>query len=148
MKSAASTVDAYLAELPAERREELAAVREVILRHLPEGYLEGMGFGMIGYVVPLARYPKTYNQQPLVYAALGAQKHYHALYLMSVYRDSAAEARLRHAFAEAGLKLDFGKSCIRFRKAADLPLEAIGALLAETPPDAFIAAYEASRAKR
>ena len=38
-----------------------------------------------------------------------------------------------------------GKSCIRFRKPEDLPLETIGELVASTPVDAFIAQYEASR---
>ena len=145
MKSAASTVEEYLAELPAERRKSLAAVREVILRNLPVGYHEGMSFGMIGYAIPLERYPNTCNQQPLAYAALAAQKNYHALYLMSVYQDGAAEAKLRAAFAAAGLKLDFGKSCIRFKRAEDLPLAAIGELIAATPPEAHIAAYEAAR---
>jgi hypothetical protein len=147
MKSTATTVEEYLAELPAEKRESLATVREVILRNLPEGYRESMSFGMIGYGIPLERYPDTYNKQPLSYAALAAQKHYNALYLMSVYQGGEAEQRLRKAFAAAGLKLDIGKSCIRFRKPEDLPLEAIGELIAMTPPEAFIAVYEAARRK-
>jgi len=134
-----------LAELPPERRETLARVREVIVRNLPAGYRESMSFGMISYGIPLERYPNTYNKQPLAYAALAAQKNYNALYLMSAYQDSDAEAQLRAAFAEAGLKLDMGKSCIRFKRAEDLPLPAIGELIAATPPEAHIAAYEAAR---
>lgn len=134
-----------MAELPPERRETLARVREVIVRNLPAGYRESMSFGMISYGIPLERYPNTYNKQPLAYAALAAQKNYNALYLMSAYQDSDAEAQLRAAFAEAGLKLDMGKSCIRFKRAEDLPLPAIGELIAATPPEAHIAAYEAAR---
>ena len=29
---------------------------------LPDGYVEGIGYGMIGWVVPLERYPDTYNK--------------------------------------------------------------------------------------
>jgi hypothetical protein len=147
MKSNATTVDEYLAELPPDRRETLARVREVILRNLPEGYRESMAFGMIGYGIPLERYPDTYNKQPLGYVALAAQKNYNALYLLSVYQDSEAEQQLRRAFDDAGLKLDIGKSCIRFKRAEDLPLPAIGELVAATPPAAHIAAYEAARKK-
>ena len=66
-RSEAATVDAYLAELPPERREAIAAVRSVVLDNLPAGYEEVMQFGMIGYVVPFSTVPKTYNGQPLQY---------------------------------------------------------------------------------
>jgi hypothetical protein len=144
-KSTATTVDGYLAELPPERRAVIAAVREVILGHLPAGYEEALAFGMIGYGVPLSRYPVTYNRQPLGYVALAAQKNHYALYLMGVYADPAAEQALRDAFARAGKKLDCGKSCVRFGKLDDLPLEAIGAAVAHHDVDAYIALYEAAR---
>ena len=125
----------------------VSAVRDVVLRHLPEGYRESMSFGMIGYGIPLERYPTTYNKQPLAYAGLAAQKNYYALYLLGVYQGSEQERRLREAFAAAGKKLDMGKSCIRFKKLDDLPLDAIGQAIASTPPEAHIAQYEASRAR-
>jgi len=74
VKSAATTVRQYLAELPADRRTELSKVREVIVRNLPKGYEEGVAWGMISYTVPLERHPDTYNGQPLCYAALAAHK--------------------------------------------------------------------------
>lgn len=147
MRSNATTVDEYLAGLPPERRATLERVRDVIVRNLPEGYSESMSFGMISYGIPLERYPNTYNKQPLGYVALAAQKNYNALHLLSVYQDSEAEKQLRAAFDAAGLKLDIGKSCIRFKRAEDLPLPAIGELIAATPPAAHIAAYEAARKK-
>ena len=145
--SAAATVDEYLESLPPERRAVVSAVRDVILRNLPQGYRETMSFGMIGYGIPLERYPNTYNRQPLAYAALAAQKNHYALYLMSAYQDSDDEARLRRDFAEAGKKLDMGKSCIRFRALDDLPLDAIARAIAAVPPEEHIARYEASRRK-
>jgi hypothetical protein len=147
MRSTATTIEAYLAELPPERRAVIERVREVVNRHLPAGYGETLSFGMIAWGVPLERYPKTYNKQPLAYAALAAQKHYNALYLMSVYGNPAAEGKLRAAFDAAGLKFDFGKSCLRFRTAEDLPLDAIGELIAATSVEQHIAAYESARAR-
>ncbi|HEX6750055.1 MAG TPA: DUF1801 domain-containing protein [Longimicrobium sp.] len=144
-RSAAATVDEYLAELPEDRRAAISAVRDVIVRSLPEGYAEGMGYGMIGYTVPLERYPHTYNRQPLVLAGLAAQKNYYALYLMCAYEGSEHGRALRDAFRAAGKKLDMGKSCIRFRSLDDLPLEAIGRIIASLPPDEYIRWYEAAR---
>ena len=144
--SAAPTVDAYLAELPAERRAVVDAVRDVVRRGIPAGYDERMAFGMIGWCVPLARYPNTYNGQPLGYVALAAQKRHYALYLTCAYQDPAEALWLAAAFARAGKQLDMGKSCVRFQSLDDLPLDALAEFVARTPPDAFIAQYEAARA--
>jgi Domain of unknown function (DU1801) len=145
VKSNAATVGEYLNQLPEERRAILRQVREVIVSNLPEGYREAINWGMICYEVPLERYPHTYNGQPLSYVALAAQKNYYALYLMCAYQDSKQEKWLREGFRRAGLKLEMGKSCIRFRKTEDLPLETIGRVVASTLPDEFIHRYEASR---
>lgn len=147
-RSAASTVEEYLAELPEERRRVVSTVRDAVLHHLPEGYRESMAYGMIGYSVPLERYPVTYNGQPLSFAALAAQKNYYALYLTCVYGSPQRERELREAFAAAGKKLDMGKSCIRFKSADDLPLDAIGRIIASTPPEALIAQHEAVHGRR
>ncbi|HEY0995779.1 MAG TPA: DUF1801 domain-containing protein [Gemmatimonadaceae bacterium] len=146
-RSQASTVEEYLEELPPGRREVVAALRSLILTNLPAGYEEGIGFGMIGYGIPLADYPHTYNRQPLSCVALAAQKHYFALYLTCVYGDPERETWLRERFRGAGKKLDMGKSCIRFRSLDDLPLDAIAELVAGTPPARLIERYEAVKGK-
>jgi hypothetical protein len=146
-RSSATTVEHYLAELPAERRDVVSAVRDVVRRNLPRGFQERMNWGMISYELPLERYPNTYNGQPLSYAALAAQKNYYALYLMNAVQDSEQEAFLRDAFRKAGKKLDMGKSCLRFKRLDDLPLDAIARVVASTPPEKFIAQYEASRSR-
>jgi uncharacterized protein YdhG (YjbR/CyaY superfamily) len=143
--SKASTVAQYLAELPADRRAELAKVRAVVRKHLPAGFQEAMNWGMIAWELPLTRYPDTYNGQPLMYAALGAQKNYLALYLTGVYGNPVLSAMLEEGFRKAGKKPDMGKSCIRFQKAADLPLPVIGKIVARTTVAKFIAAHEAAR---
>ncbi|HEX6372273.1 MAG TPA: DUF1801 domain-containing protein [Longimicrobium sp.] len=144
--SKAETVEQYLQELPEDRRAVVSAVRDQVVRNLPAGYREAMGFGMITWGIPLEDYPDTYNGQPLGYAALAAQKNYYALYVMTPYQDPAQEQWLRDEFAKAGKKLDMGKSCLRFKKLEDLPLDVIGKLIASTPPAEFIAQYEKARA--
>ena len=146
-QSTATTVDEYLAELPADRREAIGAVRAVILQHLPRGYEENMQYGMIGYVIPLERYPVTYNGQPLAYAALASQKNYMSLYLMNIYGDEETERWFTDQYKATGRKLDMGKSCVRFRKLEDLPLELIGDAIARTTVADFIERYEVSRRK-
>ena len=144
-QSAAQTVTQYLAALPPDRREAIASVRTVILDHLPEGYAETMLYGMIGYVVPLKRYPVTYNRQPLSYAGLASQKQYMSLYLMNIYGDTETEQWFREEYLASGKKLDMGKSCVRFKKLEDLPLGLVGEAIARTPLAAFLERYEASR---
>lgn len=142
VSSPAATVADYLAALDPGRRSEVAAVRDLVNARLPSGYVEVMDHGMIGWVIPLADYPDTYNKQPLVYAALAAQKNACSLYLNCVYTSAERSERLRAAWAAAGKKLDMGKSCIRFKRAADLALDVVGDEIAATTPAGFIALYE------
>ena len=147
VSSAAKTVEAYLDEMPAERREVVSAVRDLVNRHVPQGYVETMNWGMISWEIPLARYPVTYNKQPLGYVALAAQKNHYALYLMCAYADSQNEKGLRDAYAKAGRKLDLGKCCLRFKKLDDLLQEEVGRIIASMPVEAYIAHYEAGRVR-
>ena len=142
----ANTAADYLAQLPPERRSVISAVRDVITKNLPAGYREAPGYGMITYTVPLERYPETYNGQPLCFVALAAQKNHYALYLMDVYHDPERARRLALEFERIGKRPDMGKSCIRFQRLEDLPLDAIGEVIAARSVDSFIASYEAARA--
>ena len=148
VSSKAETVADYLSSLPPDRRAEVERVRDMVNAALPPGYEEVMAYGMIGWILPLRAYPDTYNKQPLTYAALAAQKNAYSLYLTCAYADPAAAKRLQDAAAAKGRKLDMGKSCIRFKHADDLPLKAIAADIAATPPDEFIALYEKARGIR
>lgn len=142
MKSDLSTIEEYLASLPEDRRTVVSAVREVILRHLPEGYSECMQFGMIGYAIPLSRYPKTYNGQPLSYVALASQKNYISLYLMGVYCDQQTADWFRNQYLTRGMKLNMGKSCVRFKRLEELPLDLVGEAVALLTVDEYIERYE------
>ena len=135
----------YLAGLPDDRRSALSAVRKVILDNLPTGYREGISYGMIAYVIPLARYPDTYNGQPLTLAALASQKNYMSLYLMCVYHGTPIAAWFKDEFRKTGRKLDMGKSCIRFKRLEDLPLDLVGRTIARVSVQDYIAVYEKAR---
>jgi uncharacterized protein YdhG (YjbR/CyaY superfamily) len=147
VSSKAATPEAYLAELPAERRALVARVRDLVNANIPDGYSETVGWGMICWGIPLERYPDTYNGQPLGYAALAAQKNHYSLYLNCVYASEERTQRLKEAYAAAGKKLDMGKSCIRFKKASDLVEDALAEAIRSVPPDQFIAEYERIRAR-
>lgn len=64
---------------------------------------------------------------------------------MTVYGDAKQAAWLRDEFRKAGKRLDMGKACIRFKTADDLPLDAIGHVIASTPVEKYVAIYERSR---
>ena len=146
-RSSATTVEQYLAELPEERRAVLSQVRDVVRKNLPKGYEEAMNWGAITWQIPLLRYPKTYNGQPLAFVSLAAQKNYYALYLMCLYDGTDRVKRFAEEFRTAGKKLDMGKSCVRFKAVDDLHLPAIAKVIAETPPEKYIEFVEKSRAK-
>ena len=147
ISSQAQTVAEYLEALPEERRKVVAALRKVVKKHLAKGYVEQMEFGMIGYGIPLERYPNTYNKQPLSYIALAAQKNYYALYLMCLYSDDTRTKWFADAFKKAGKKLDMGKSCVRFTRLEDLPMDVIAQAVASVTPDEYIAIYESVKRK-
>ncbi|TQM80085.1 uncharacterized protein DUF1801 [Saccharothrix saharensis] len=142
-RSNAETVEEYLAELPEDRRATVAAVRRVVLDHLPEGYVEGMRWGMITYSVPLEVSGKTYNGQPLGYVSLASQKNYVSLYLMGVHGER--EQEFRAEFEATGRKLDMGKSCVRFKRLDDLPLDVIGREVARQGVVEFVAQVRAAQ---
>lgn len=148
MQSKASTVAKYLAELPAERRAAIQAVRQVILDNLPAGYEEGMMYGMIGYFVPHKLYPPGYHcdpRMPLGYASLASQKNYMSLYLFCAYCDAADGRWFRDAWTKAtGKKPDMGKSCVRFKSLDDVPLQVVGQAIKRMPVKKFIAFYESA----
>jgi uncharacterized protein YdhG (YjbR/CyaY superfamily) len=110
VQSKAATVKEYLDELPEDRREALSRVRKLIRKTAPAA-TEGMQYGMIGY-----------SLGPLLFS-LGSQKNYMALYVCDPAAVEAHRERLG--------KLNCGKGCIRFRELEDLPLDAIGDILAE-----------------
>jgi hypothetical protein len=151
MQSKATTVAAYLQELPAERRALLNAVRKVIRANMDKGLEEVMNYGMIGYVIPHKIYPAGYHcdpSKPFPYGGLASQKNYCSLYLFPVYAE--AENWFRDEWKKGGKKLDMGKCCIRFKTLEDLDLDVLARALKRFTVTQTLQTYErllGSRAK-
>jgi uncharacterized protein YdhG (YjbR/CyaY superfamily) len=147
MHNNAETVEEYIQSLPEDKQETVRELRSFVLKNLPEGYEETMLWGMISYVVPLSRYPKTYNKLPLGYISLALQKNYYSMYLLGVYSNPTEEKQFREDYEKTGKKIDMGKSCLRFKSIDDIPLDYLAKVIAGTSVDDLIKRYEDSRKK-
>lgn len=99
-----------------------------------------MVYGMIGYVVPLDRYPDTYNGQPLAAITLANQKNHVAVYLTGIYDDEDQRNWFVDAWKATGKRLDMGKSCVRFKSIDDVSFEVLAQAVTRMTPDALIRA--------
>lgn len=147
MKSDATSVREYLDSLPDDRREAIAALRKTVRANLDKRVVEGIQYGMIGYSIPHSVYPPGYHcdpKQPLPFLSMASQKNHMALYLFCLYTDPKEVARFEKAWKKTGKRLDMGKSCVRFRKIEDVPLEVIADTVKRMTVDAFIRSYESA----
>ncbi|MDP1800661.1 MAG: DUF1801 domain-containing protein [Bacteroidota bacterium] len=146
MQSKATTVDQYLKELAEDRRAAMTELRKVILKNLPKGFKEEMGYGMMGYVVPHSKYPDGYHCDPaqaLPFMSIASQKNFIAVYHMGIYADPKLLKWFTEEYAkQAKGKLDMGKSCIRFKKPDQIPFKLIGELASKMTTDDWIKLYE------
>ena len=138
MKIESSTVSEYLEQIPESWKPIIKHLRSQIIQHIPEGFVESIRWGMITYEVPLEISGPTYNKQPLAVVSLAAQKNYCSLYLTAVYADAEKREYLMDAFERQKLKADMGKSCIRFKKLEDIPLDEILTLIKQTSVTEFL----------
>ncbi|MBO6522333.1 MAG: DUF1801 domain-containing protein [Balneolaceae bacterium] len=144
----ADTPEEYLEKVPAERKEPIEKLRQVILENLPEGFEETINYGMIGYVVPHSIYPDGYHcspELPLPFINIASQKNFIALYHSGIY----ANEELLNWFVEeypkhVKTKLDMGKSCIRFKKPEQIPYELIAELTTKMTVREWIDIYESA----
>ena len=146
MQSKATNPEEYLNELPEERKAAVEKLRKTLLDNLPEGFEEGISYGMLSYHVPHSVYPAGYHadpKQPLPFINLASQKGYIALYHMSLYADKNFLDWFEKEYPKhSKRKLDMGKSCIRFKKMDDIPYELVGELASKVTPQQWIAQYE------
>jgi len=146
MQIKASNPEDYIAQLPDERQIAITKLRSTILDNLPEGFKEGMSYGMIGYVVPHSIYPGGYHcspELPLPFVSIASQKNFVALYHMGIY----ASPELMDWFVGeypkyVKTKLDMGKSCIRFKKLDQIPYQLIGELISKMTVNDWVEIYE------
>ena len=146
MQSKADTVALYVDSLPDDRKEIINQLRKVINKNLPKGFSEIMNYGMIGYVVPHSIYPAGYHcdpKLPLPFLGLASQKNNISFYHMGIYADPKLLDWFTKNYAkEVTGKLDMGKSCIRFKKAEQIPFKLIGELVSKMTVKEWIALYE------
>ena len=148
MQSSAQTVSAYLQEIPEERKNAFHKLRETIVHAIPEGFVETISYGMIGYVVPHAIYPNGYRcnpKLPLPFVNIASQKNFIALYHMGIYSNPDLLEWFTKEYSKLGIqKLDMGKSCLRFKKPDQIPFDLIGQLMQKMTVEDWINCYESN----
>ncbi len=146
MKAKTETPEKYIEQLTNERKIAIGELRKIIIDNLPKGFSETISYGMIGFVVPHSIYPNGYHcdpKQPLPFISIASQKNFVALYHMGLY----ANPELLKWFIDeypkhCKIKLDMGKSCIRFKKPDQIPFELIGELCSKMTTKQWIEIYE------
>jgi hypothetical protein len=136
-----TTVDEHLEQLDPGRRPQAEAIRALLLDNLQPGFAEVMAWGMPSYVIPLERYPDTYNGEPLVYASFAVQKNHDSLYLMCLPAGSEIETRFQQRWAGAK-RLNMGKSCVRFKRLDDVDVPLLAETIASCSVEDYIALHE------
>lgn len=143
--------EAYISQLPQERQKPLEKLRFIILKNLPKGFTEGMQYGMISYFVPHTIYPNGYHckpSEPLPFLSFASQKNSINLYHLGIYANQNLYNWFVNEYPKhTNLKLDMGKSCIRFKKIDEIPYDLIAALCTKISVDEWIKIYETNLKK-
>ncbi|HPF97566.1 MAG: DUF1801 domain-containing protein [Flavobacteriaceae bacterium] len=146
MQYKADSPEDYLAQIPEDRKEAMVKLRKTIKDNLPKGFKEGISYGMIGYVVPHSIYPAGYHctpELPLPFMSFASQKNSINLYHMGLYAKPELYNWFVNEFPKHSTrKLDMGKSCIRFKKAEDIPFDLIAQLSTKMTVEEWITIYE------
>jgi len=140
------SVEDYISQIPEERQEVFKKMFDTVDDNLPQGFKQGVSYGMIGWNVPLETFPAGYHctpGSPLPFMSMASQKNFIALYHMGMY----AKPELLDWFVaefpkHSKRKLDMGKSCIRFKKMDEIPFELIAELSKKMTVDEWINIYE------
>lgn len=146
MKAPGTTVEEILANIPEERKEAFNRLHQTIIENLPKGFEPAMSYGGLGYVVPHSLYPAGYHckpSEPLPFAGLASQKNSINFYHMGIYADTKLYDWFVSEYPKhCKLKLDMGKSCIRFKKPDQIPFELMGQLMQKMTVEEWIKIYE------
>ena len=152
MTSDAKNPEVYINSLPEDRKVPMDKLRNVILKNLPKGFQEGMGYGMMGYSVPHSIYPKGYHckpTDPLPFMGLASQKNSINFYHMGIYANKELYDWFVTEYPKYSTrKLDMGKSCIRFKKFDEIPFDLIGELVTKISVEDWISMYESNFLKK
>jgi len=121
--AAPKTVTAYLAALPDAQRSDAQRLHKLIRKTAP-ALKPFVGFGMIGYGALHVRYTSGREVDWFV-VGLAGRKNGLALHVMPPADGTPMPEIKKERFP----KSDVGKSCVRFKKLADLDEEAVVALV-------------------
>lgn len=152
MQIQSASVEDYILQIPEDRQDVFRKIFETINDNLPDGFSQGLSYGMIGWAVPLETYPAGYHctsGSPLPFMSIASQKNFIALYHMGMY----AKPELLDWFVEeypkySKRKLDMGKSCVRFKKMDDIPLQLLAELSKKMTVKEWIDIYEKNFKKK
>ncbi len=152
MQIQSASVEDYILQIPEDRQDVFRKIFETINDNLPDGFSQGLSYGMIGWAVPLETYPAGYHctsGSPLPFMSIASQKNFIALYHMGMY----AKPELLDWFVEeypkySRIKLDMGKSCVRFKKMDDIPLQLLAELSKKMTVKEWIDIYEKNFKKK
>ena len=139
-------IETYLAAIPEARKPSFLRLLKIVKEYLPQGFEICFNYGMIGFIIPLSRYPEGYHVKantPLPFINLANQKNFIALYHMGLYANKELMNWFVNEFpSHSKRKLDMGKSCIRFKKPEEIPFELIKDLEQKMTCEDWIACYE------
>jgi Domain of unknown function (DU1801) len=146
MNTESNVVEQYLENVQSTHKESIIKLRSVILKNLPVGFEETIGYGMIGYVVPKSIYADGYHcnpKLPLPYINLASQKNYISLHHIGLYAcPEVFEWFLLEINNFSKKDLEMGKGCIKFKNLDKIPFDLIGKLIAKISVKEWIKMYE------
>ena len=152
MKYEAESVDAYIEQIPEEKKPAFRRLRAVVLGNLPEGFEECISYGGPAYAVPHSIYPKGYHcnpDEPLPFISILSQKNYIGFYHGGIYVYPDLQEWFKNEWEKLDIgRLDMGKSCIRLKKIDNIPYDLLGELCSKITVAQWIAKYEEGRAGR
>jgi len=139
-------IETYLAAIPESRKPSFLRLLKIVKEFLPQGFEICFNYGMIGFIIPLSRYPEGYHVKAntlLPFINLANQKNFIALYHMGLYANKELMNWFLNEFpSHSKRKLDMGKSCIRFKKPEEIPFALIKELVQKMTCEDWIACYE------
>ena len=146
MQLPADNPDHYVTRIPEERQAIFNELRIIIKTNMPPELQECISYGKVGYVVPKSIYPAGYHcspELPLPFVNLASQKNNISFYHMGLYANEDLMLWFKEEYAKRSkYKLDMGKSCVRFKRMDDIPVELIGELMGKMSTQEWVTTYE------
>lgn len=117
------TVEEYIEAVPQDRKEAILILHDFIQKISPK-FKPDLAYNMLGYgEFPYVNYKKEHITWPIV--ALANQKNYISVYVCALDKG----VYLAEKYKDELGKVSVGKSCIRFKKIADINLDTLGTVL-------------------